>query len=190
MERTANFLPIPGFSSVYTHKNVPNDHKVIFFILHAAAHVKFHLLRQNPAQPLKKLVDLELYRLSGTVNPLQQGPDLLSRPAESQTNWAIGCQANLVFDTDALYGITLHNHSPYDLFPFLFVFDLETYQVYGWYKPASGTALPPLQKVNMALFGALREGTHLIYRLAPTVFRNRCSHSATALATPTQFNSR
>ena len=149
MERTANFLPIPGFSSVYTHKNVPNDHKMILFILHAAAHFKFHLLRQNPAQPLNKSVDLELYRLSGTVNPLQQGPDLLSRPAEGQANQTIGSQANLNFEEDALYGITLNNRSYYDLYAFLFVFDLKTYQVYGWYKPASRTAPPPLKKVRI-----------------------------------------
>ena len=168
LERTNNFLPIPGFSSAHIHSDIPEDPKTILLILQAAAHVKFHLLRQNPSRLINKKLPVEMFRVYpaiGRSNALHtaHGSNLLSGlesskpidPAEEPAHIhgkapvPTDFRVDLPLEEDATYGMTLENKSHYDLFPFVFIFDLKTYEIARWYGPASRTAGATLKRVSL-----------------------------------------
>ncbi|KAJ7648575.1 hypothetical protein DFH06DRAFT_570833 [Mycena polygramma] len=108
-------------------------------VFDGVAHFNYFLDRHNKEDPLVG-VTLEMHRLRGKM-PVRK-PDK-----------SFGVNGNLVEDgavnfaeeVGAVYGFTIRNTSPADLFPYLFYFDPEDYTIQNWYKPEGRHTTPPLE---------------------------------------------
>jgi hypothetical protein len=111
-------------------------------ILEDAAHFHLHLHRQNPENPLRDLVTMELYRLDpyswSTI-----GGSLLE-----------GGKAHIAYERDAIYTLVLRNDSDIDLWPYLVYMDPNSYRVTLIYHPSSSLETPPLQRRSSLEIGS------------------------------------
>lgn len=114
---------------------VPRPRASISDILRGISHFNYHLYRQNKAKPLGQSVNATITRLEQT-NPMQNGEEPIYAPdgkvmvpldPENEVTVYIPCKSALV--NLEYYGVTVHNLSGRELFPYLFYFDPSDYSI-------------------------------------------------------------
>ncbi|KAJ6463689.1 caspase domain-containing protein [Mycena vitilis] len=137
------------------------DPKQLPLVFDGVAHFNYFLDRHNKEDPLVG-VTLELHRLRGKM-PVRE-PDK-----------SFGVDGNLVEDgavqfmqeDGAVYGFTIRNKSPVDLFPYLFYFDPEDYTIQNWYKPEGRHTMAPLEAAEGRVTVGMGGETAFEFELPP-----------------------
>lgn len=112
-------------------------------VVDAAARFHLHLHRKNPSRPLLGLVTMELYRLD---------PETWTRVSG---NLLVDGKAQIVDDEkDSVYSVVLHNHSDYDLWPYLVSMDSSGYSISMVYHPDPTKPEAPLKKHQHMIIGS------------------------------------
>jgi len=124
-------------------------------ILENAAHFHLHLHRQNPQNPLRNLVTMELYRLD-PYTWSKIGGNLL----ESGT-------AHIVYEKSAIYTLIMRNASNFDLWPYLACLDPVSYGVAMIYNPSSSLQTPPLPNHGSLEIGSGKPGSEALSFTVP-----------------------
>jgi len=91
-----------------------------------------HLHRKNADNPLRNLVEMELYRL----DPRSW--------CKSSSNYLKNGPATISYDKEAIYQVTIHNNSMIDLWPYLAYMDPNQYSISMLYHPDSSSKEAPL----------------------------------------------
>ena len=115
---------VGGYAEVSISHKVKNIVDHLLFMVDAITHFNHHLDHRNKNTSVQMEVSLELHHLkNGTEQPWAKVPD------EDIGNLLAGNHVRLVRDANALYGMTIVNHSDQNLFPYLFYFDLSDYTI-------------------------------------------------------------
>ncbi|PPQ68026.1 hypothetical protein CVT25_014488 [Psilocybe cyanescens] len=122
-------------------------------IIDDAARFNLHLLRNNIENPLRDLVDMEIFRLD---------PISWSKIGNSQL---YDGKAMLTQQNGAIYDIALHNKSKIDIWPYIFYMDPNRYRSTLIYNPDSSKEAP-LPRQGSLNIGAGRLGAEAL-SLAP-----------------------
>ncbi|KAJ7464430.1 caspase domain-containing protein [Mycena latifolia] len=105
-------------------------------IVDGIAHFNYFLERHHGSAPLEG-VTLEVHRLVGEVPGRR--PDLT---CGNNGNLVDKHEARFALERGAMYGFTIRNEGPEDLFPYLFYFDPDNYTIHRWYSPAGHVRAP------------------------------------------------
>jgi hypothetical protein len=103
-------------------------------IVQSISFFNFHLGRHNSAQPLKRLIEVELHRLMGN-DPAQNVEESISIPDGQFDMPLVPDRENTIFcssdgtTSGLFYGLTLKNNSGRHLFPYLIYFDASDYSI-------------------------------------------------------------
>ncbi|KAJ7148506.1 caspase domain-containing protein [Mycena crocata] len=108
--------------------------------LSGLAHFHYFLRRQN-RNVLLPGFGLEMHKLRGRFPETE-----VDFSAGKNGNLIEGPSVQLVSQEKVRYGFTMRNTSNRNLFPYLFYFDPETYQILCWYSPENPNDMPPLRK--------------------------------------------
>jgi hypothetical protein len=101
-------------------------------VVDEVARFHLHLHRKNADNPLRNLIEMELYRL----DPLTW--------CKSSPNYFKDGMATISYDKDAIYQVTIHNNSTVDLWPYLVYMDPNHYSISMLYHPDTSSKEPPL----------------------------------------------
>ncbi|KAJ7464436.1 caspase domain-containing protein [Mycena latifolia] len=105
-------------------------------IVDGIAHFNYFLDRHHGSAPIEG-VTLEMHRLVGEVPGRR--PDLT---CGNNGNLVDKHEARFALERGAMYGFTIRNEGPEDLFPYLFYFDPDQYTIHRWYSPAGYVHAP------------------------------------------------
>ncbi|KAJ6582414.1 hypothetical protein B0H19DRAFT_1118255 [Mycena capillaripes] len=105
-------------------------------VFDGVAHFNYFLERKNVVDPLHGFA-LEMHQLRGRYPAREPDPSV-----GQKGNMVVDGAVRFVSDADAIYGFTIRNTSPEELFPYLFYFDPEEYTIEKWYTPESRNAAP------------------------------------------------
>ena len=101
-------------------------------VVDEVARFHMHLHRKNADNPLRNLIEMELYRL----DPLTW--------CKTSPNYLKDGMATISYDKDAIYQVTIHNNSTVDLWPYLAYMDPNHYSISMLYHPDSSSKEAPL----------------------------------------------
>jgi hypothetical protein len=97
-------------------------------VIDGIAHFNYFLRHKNSdANGLLPGVTLEMHRLVGDIPGRE--PDMSARNGNFIAKVGSKYEATFVPEPENVYGFTIRNNSPYDLFPYLFYFDPVTYTI-------------------------------------------------------------
>ncbi|KAJ6582050.1 hypothetical protein B0H19DRAFT_1370207 [Mycena capillaripes] len=109
-------------------------------VFDGVAHFNYFLERKNVADPLHGFA-LEMHQLRGNYPMHEPDPSV-----GKNGNMVVDGAVRFVSDANAIYGFTIRNTSPEELFPYLFYFDPEEYTIdvrsVDWYTPENRNAAP------------------------------------------------
>lgn len=94
-------------------------------VLQSAAHFYWHLRRSNASkeQPLRDMVEVEVYRLQEAPDPWVEGSPSMYIPEDGAKNLNVANAVDMVVD-DALYGLIIKNKGHVDLYCSAYYFDI------------------------------------------------------------------
>ncbi|TDL21760.1 hypothetical protein BD410DRAFT_771363 [Rickenella mellea] len=139
-ENQVVFCRKEGIEAAFVGSRLPRTTQVdnadgVLAVLKASAKFNFHLNTTNiSAHSISDdKLKMELHRLDGqwsdeykwVVTPT--GPNLINNN-----------QVDMVVDPNAIFGVTLHNHTDSPLYPYLFYFDGSDFGIQGWYVSPIG----------------------------------------------------
>ncbi|KIM41910.1 hypothetical protein M413DRAFT_410348 [Hebeloma cylindrosporum] len=124
-----------GLNRLY--KNVVPTPEELAPVLKSAAHFYWKLNRTNNNPEVNSGVQVELYRL--LPPKIRRFDDLNGGLSPIGPNLHEGSIMNVVVDTDLNipYGFKLTNNTSYDLYPYLFYFDLSDFSIVSYYESPS-----------------------------------------------------
>ncbi|KAL0956324.1 hypothetical protein HGRIS_002476 [Hohenbuehelia grisea] len=118
--------------------------------LEKAARFHLHLHRRNPANPLRDLVSMEIFRLD-PITWKKVGSNLLENG-----------KARITYEQGAIYSIVMHNRSENDLWPALAYMDPNCCGITMLYHPDPEGLAPPLPKSGRLEIGTGKAGSEAI----------------------------
>ncbi|KAJ7493518.1 hypothetical protein FB451DRAFT_1387691 [Mycena latifolia] len=111
------------------------------------AHFHYFLRRHNRDVLLPGFA-LEMHRLQGKFP--ESKPDVSAR---NNGNLIVGSNVQLISEYGVEYGFTIRNTSHVDLFPYLFYFDPDAYEIWCWYSPENPAIHDPcVNRDSLQLF--------------------------------------